>query len=154
MDASHPLVVCRQIPAGKRGSLFTFFAWTDQLKRMGASVTLSAIARNRLPPKDGRQRAVARQHIHRASQAHVARKVRLPACVGDRWPATTSVRPCYNRRRPRCPHDSRSPTVISWYHTQIMKTNNLEGVTAKSHPVLFKYCDEVQCLIPPNCAIL
>jgi putative transposase len=30
MNTDHPLVVCRQIPAGQRGAQFTSFDWTDR----------------------------------------------------------------------------------------------------------------------------
>jgi transposase InsO family protein len=52
-----------------QGSQFTSFAWTDRLKRIGTRTSLSAIAGNRLPATDGRQGALSRQHLHRASLA-------------------------------------------------------------------------------------
>jgi hypothetical protein len=45
-------------PAGQRGAQFTSFAWTDRLKRIGAPISLSAIACNRLPAMDGKGRCM------------------------------------------------------------------------------------------------
>jgi putative transposase len=54
-----------------QGSQFTSFDWTDRLKRAKTKISLSAIARNRLPATDGRQSPLPRQHLHRAALAVV-----------------------------------------------------------------------------------
>jgi putative transposase len=63
MNTDHPLVVCRQTPAGQRGAQFTSFAWIDRLRRSGVRISLSAIACNRLPAMHGRQRPLSGHHL-------------------------------------------------------------------------------------------
>ena len=52
-----------------QGSQFTSFDWTERLNRAKTKISLSAIARNRLPATDGRQSPLSRQHLHRTSLA-------------------------------------------------------------------------------------
>jgi putative transposase len=52
-----------------QGAQFTSFAWTDRLKRVGARISLSAIACNRREGMDGWQGALHGQHLHRAPVA-------------------------------------------------------------------------------------
>jgi putative transposase len=68
-----------------QGSQFTSFDWTDRLKRAKIKISLSAIARNRLPATDGRQSPIPRQHLHRASLAVLEIRMRLPARLGNRF---------------------------------------------------------------------